>query len=167
MYPSESAQLGYQVTNEQYAFPTVKLTFMYNSPVESLPLIRSSRDTYQFILPIFDDFVDFYEEFHILLLNHAHRVLGHLPIGKGGLTSCHADPRRVLQAALLSNCASVILVHNHPSGKLFPSEADRNLTKRMSEALRLVDIRLNDHVIISRDSYYSFNDQGEPSLHSY
>ncbi|MDP2188550.1 MAG: JAB domain-containing protein [Sphingobacteriaceae bacterium] len=164
MYPSESAQLGYQVTNEQYAFPTVKLSYMYNSPIESLQLIRTSRDIYQLMMPVFDDFVEFYEEFHIILLSHSHRVLGHLPIGKGGLTSCVADPRRVLQAAILSNCSQVILIHNHPSGNLMPSEPDRRLTKRMKEALQLVDINLLDHVILTRSSYYSFADQGESSL---
>ncbi|QYC50744.1 RadC [Microcystis phage Mae-Yong924-2] len=70
----------------------------------------------------------------------------------------------MLQAAILSNASSVVLVHNHPSGKLLPSTADRNLTGNLAQALQLVQIRVLDHLILSRESYYSFADNGEPSL---
>ena len=117
-----------------------------------------------FIFPVFEDFVEHYEEFHIILLNHGMRVLGHCPIGKGGLNSCVADARLVLQAAILSNASAVVLVHNHPSGALVPSNADRNLTRNLSQALQLVNIKVVDHIILTRDSYFSFADFGEPSL---
>lgn len=164
MYPSELAGSDYQVAAQQYAFPTVKLSYTYGGPVDRLPVLRCSREMRDFIAPVFEDFVEHYEEFHIILLNQAMRVLGHCPIGKGGLNSCIADARLVLQAAILSNASSVVLVHNHPSGKLLPSTADRNLTGNLAQALQLVQIRVLDHLILSRESYYSFADNGEPSL---
>lgn len=164
MYPSELAGSNYQVVAQQYAFPTVKLSYTYGGPISDLPVLRDSRAMRNFIFPVFEDFVEHYEEFHIILLNHGMRVLGHCPIGKGGLNSCVADARLVLQAAILSNASAVVLVHNHPSGALVPSNADRNLTRNLSQALQLVNIKVVDHIILTRDSYFSFADFGEPSL---
>mgnify|MGYP002783556673 CR=1 FL=1 len=164
MYPSELAGSNYQVVAQQYAFPTVKLSYTYGGPINDLPVLRDSRAMRNFIFPVFEDFVEHYEEFHIILLNHGMRVLGHCPIGKGGLNSCVADARLVLQAAILSNASAVVLVHNHPSGALVPSNADRNLTRNLSQALQLVNIKVVDHIILTRDSYFSFADFGEPSL---
>lgn len=164
MYPSELVGSDYQVAAQQYAFPTVKLSYTYGAPITEQPLLIHSQLIREFIEPVFDDFMEHYEEFHIILLNHGMRVLGHCPIGRGGLNSCIADARLVLQAAILSNSSLVVLVHNHPSGNLRPSEADRNLTQKLSQALQLVNIKVIDHLILSRDGYYSFADNGEPSL---
>ena len=104
--------------------------------------------------------IEYQEEVKVILLNRANIVLGIYELSKGGISGTVVDIRIILGVALKCNASGIILVHNHPSGKLVPSEPDKAITKRLKEACNLLEIGLLDHLIISRYGYYSFTDEG-------
>ncbi len=101
------------------------------------------------------------EFFSVLFLNAMNGVIAVDVMFSGTLTSCSVYPREVVKAALLHNAASVILCHNHPSGSTKPSESDLLLTRALTQALALIDVRVNDHFIVSGVSTYSFAEHGQ------
>jgi DNA repair protein RadC len=101
-----------------------------------------------------------YENFCILLLNRANKVLRAVKISDGGITGTVVDPRKVFKIALDNNATSIILGHNHPSGQLTPSDADIKLTRKLKEAGEMLDLPVLDHLIIGDGNYYSFADEG-------
>lgn len=123
------------------------------------PQITSSKDAYQLMAPFYSDLN--HEEFWIILLNTANRVIGKHKLSKGGRAGTVVDVKILFEEVLSYKATSVILTHNHPSGNLKPSDQDRVLTKRISEAGKLLDIKILDHLIFSDTSYYSFSDEGE------
>lgn len=125
---------------------------------EKIDTITCARDIYNLMWRNFSDLL--YEEFWIILLNRAHKVLGKVLISKGGQSATVSDPKIIFKTALEYNAASVILTHNHPSGSLKPSTADINLTKKMMAAGRLLDIDVLDHVIFTETGYISLADEG-------
>jgi DNA repair protein RadC len=96
------------------------------------------------------------EECHAMLLNNANKVIDCVKVGSGGYTATTVDIRCVMREALLKRATAMILCHNHPSGSAEPSRQDLELTERVASAAALLDIRLLDHVIISRGAHYSF-----------
>jgi DNA repair protein RadC len=120
--------------------------------------ITSSRDAYDIIKPHLMDLA--HEEFWILLLNRANIVMKKVQISAGGVAGTVADPKIIFKTALENLCSAIILVHNHPSGNLQPSQADRELTRKMKEAGHLLEIPVLDHLIVTDQSYYSFADEG-------
>jgi len=123
--------------------------------------ITCSRDSYDILKHIYsDDKIEYVEEFYVLLLNRANKVLGWMKVSLGGITGTVADPRIIFQAALLSNATSIIISHNHPSGNTNPSSADIELTRKIKAAGAFLDIVLLDHVIVTTEAYYSFADEG-------
>lgn len=100
-----------------------------------------------------------HEEFWILILNRANHVVKEECVSKGGLASTIVDARIICKAAIENNASAIILAHNHPSGQIQPSMEDKNITKRLKEALRLFDISLFDHIIVGDQKYFSFNDE--------
>ena len=101
-----------------------------------------------------------YEEFWILLLNRANKLIGKKQISEGGISGTVVDPKKVFKIALDNHCSSLILGHNHPSGLLFPSDADKLITKKLVEAGKLLEIMVLDHLIIGDNAFYSFADEG-------
>ena len=125
------------------------------------PVITSSQDVYKLLLDNWDkDTIELFEEGKIILLNQANRVLGLYPLSKGGITGTVMDPKLIFTAALKSGACHIILSHNHPSGNLKPSKADEDLTAKIKAAGKLLDITVLDHVIISREGYFSLADEG-------
>jgi len=123
------------------------------------PQIGSSRDMFHLLNPYFLDKTT--EEFYVVFLNQGHRVLGIEGISRGGMTATVVDPRVIFRKALeLNGTSRLILAHNHPSGNLQPSEADRQLTQRILESGKLLEIKLLDHLIVAENRYYSFADEG-------
>jgi DNA repair protein RadC len=120
--------------------------------------ISSSKDAFEYLAPLLSDLS--HEEFWILLLNRANKVMGKHRVGTGGFTGTVADPRIIFKTALEHSAVSLILSHNHPSGNLKPSAEDLNLTKKLKEAGKFLDIPVMDHLIIGESSYYSFADEG-------
>lgn len=93
------------------------------------------------------------------------KIIGHSALFSGGIDSTIADVRIIMQAAILSNCSCLVIAHNHPSGSLMPSNADRNITKQVSQACKIMGIHLVDHIILGAEGgYFSFADNAEPSL---
>ena len=125
------------------------------------PLVQSSSDGYKIALHYWnDDKIELLEEFKVLFLSRANRVMQIFNVSQGGITGTVADPRLILAAAVKIAACSMILVHNHPSGSLRPSRADEELTFKIKEAAKYFDIKVLDHLIISSESYYSFADEG-------
>jgi DNA repair protein RadC len=102
-----------------------------------------------------------YEEFWILMLNKANKILRKHQISEGGISGTVVDPKKVFKICLENHATSIILGHNHPSGLLKPSDADLLITKKLSEAGKLLEINVLDHLIISDTSYFSFADEGK------
>lgn len=100
-----------------------------------------------------------HEEFWILFLNNANYVIQESQISKGGITGTLVDVRLLLREALEVGAVAMILAHNHPSGTLTPSKADRELTKKIQRGAEVMDIKILDHLIITSDDYFSFADQ--------
>ncbi|GAB3171632.1 RadC family protein [Telluribacter humicola] len=120
--------------------------------------ITSSNDAYEEIKPYLLDKP--HEEFWILLLNRANEVLRPVQISTGGVAGTVADPKLIFKHALEHLASSMILFHNHPSGNLTPSQADKDLTRKLKEAGRVLDLPVLDHLIFTDSSYYSFADEG-------
>ncbi len=120
------------------------------------PTIRSSHDVYNLMRQHLERLP--HEEFWVIYLSQAGRVIRETNISRGGLASTVVDPKIIMRGALESYAAAIILVHNHPSGNLKPSPQDDNLTKKITDAAALFDIRVNDHLIITDAGYYSYCD---------
>ena len=101
------------------------------------------------------------EQFYILMINRANKVLGYTLIATGGVSATVVDPKVIFQAALKANASSIICAHNHPSGNNKPSDADIKITDKIKAAGQFLDINLLDHVIMTPDdNFYSFADEG-------
>ena len=126
--------------------------------------ITSVDVAYKILLASWDlDIIELQEEFKILLLNRANEVLGLYPLSKGGITGTVVDQRLIFAVALKCNATGIIMCHNHPSGKLSPSETDITLTKSIGKCADLLEINLLDHLIITKNGYYSFSNEGKLS----
>ncbi len=129
-----------------------------SSEVIKKPTITCSNDAYQQISPYLLDLP--HEEFWILLLSRSNEVIKPVQISQGGVSGTVADPKIIFKVAIENLASSIILVHNHPSGNLNPSQADKELTKKLKEAGKLLDIPVLDHLIFTNTSYFSFADEG-------
>ncbi len=96
------------------------------------------------------------EEFKVLLLNRANYVLGIYNLSKGGVSSTIVDLKLLFGVVLKANASNIVICHNHPSGKLAPSDADIEITNKIKDACKLLDVHFFDHIIISHLGYYSF-----------
>lgn len=125
------------------------------------PKICSSKDAYDIFKQEWDlGKIFFQEEFKMLLLNQKNRVLGIVHLSSGGLDSTIADPKIIFSAALKACASGIILCHSHPSGELYPSIQDYGLTNKLQAGGKLLDLNILDHLIITKDSYYSFAENG-------
>ena len=120
--------------------------------------ISSSNSVFEVLQPILGDLP--HEEFWILYLNNANKIIETFQISKGGITGTLVDVRITLRKALELGAVSLILAHNHPSGNLNPSEADKQLTQKLKTAAESMDIKILDHLIVTEKSYFSFADEG-------
>lgn len=100
------------------------------------------------------------EEFRVLFLDNQHRLLAHDTLFTGSISSTEVHPREIVKSALKHNAAAVVLAHCHPSGHAEPSDADRNITRRIQDALALVEVRVLDHCIVGGMTVYSFAEHG-------
>ncbi|MGA9648876.1 JAB domain-containing protein [Pedobacter sp.] len=147
--------------NSFYQLAEIEISYKPKFKSARRPQIDSSNLAYQIILDNWNqDKIELLEEFKILLLNRRNRVLGIVNISQGGISATIVDVK-VIFAITLKACASnIILYHNHPSGETDPSEADIILTRKILEAGKILDIQLLDHIILCKDNYYSFKDEG-------
>ncbi len=119
--------------------------------------IDSSRSVFELMQPIIGEL--FHEEFWVIYLNSSNKVLMKSFLSKGGITSTSVDLRLILKSALQIGAVGLVLAHNHPSGALRPSGADKNITKKIKKAAEILDIKVVDHLIITENSYFSFADK--------
>lgn len=122
------------------------------------PVIKNSKMAFECFYPQLSDLN--HEQFWIMLLNNANKVIKLEKIGVGGLTGTTADPKKIFKSALESNAISVMLCHNHPSGNIMPSNADKQITNNLIKAGQFLEIKILDHIIIGNDNYFSFADEG-------
>lgn len=121
--------------------------------------IMSSQDAFRRMAPHFTN-LD-HEEFWVLMLNNASHVIREYQAGKGGISATVVDVKLIIREAVSCLASSMILFHNHPSGTMKPSPQDDSLTRKISEAAKLLDIRVNDHIIVNTDfGFYSYHDEG-------
>lgn len=127
---------------------------------ESLGLqkITSSKAVFEIMQPVVGELP--HEEFWVLYLNNSNKVIYKTQISKGGITGTVVDIRIIYKTALEHNATSLVLCHNHPSGVLQASEADKQITRKLKEAGKQLDILVLDHVIVTERSYFSFADEG-------
>lgn len=126
--------------------------------VQELTKITSSKAVFEIMQPIIGELP--HEEFWVLYLNNSNKVIYKSQISKGGITGTVVDTRLVFKTALEHHATSVILSHNHPSGKLQASDADKQITKKLQEAGKHLDILVLDHIIVTEINYFSFADEG-------
>jgi len=119
--------------------------------------IKSSQDVFELLQPIIGELS--HEEFWIIYLNNSNKVLHKEQLSKGGITGTLVDVRLVLKQALENGAVGLVLAHNHPSGTLKPSVADKQITKKLKEAGKALDIVVLDHLIITQKAYFSFADE--------
>lgn len=119
--------------------------------------ITSSQNVFDYLQPIIGELT--HEEFWILYLNNSNHILLKQQLSKGGITGTLVDIRLVLKQALELHAVAIIVAHNHPSGTVKPSEADKNLTQKLKKAAQTLDIKVLDHLIITEKAYFSFADE--------
>lgn len=122
-----------------------------------LDKITSSRSVFDVMQPVLGELP--HEEFWILYLNNSNKVIQKNQLSKGGITGTLVDVRLVLKSALEVGATSLILCHNHPSGTLKPSQADKDITMKLKTAAQSLDIKVLDHLIITEKAYFSFADE--------
>ena len=139
----------------------VGLTYKNRVPKKDRKQVFDSYTAYKILKENFsDDTIDYRETFKVLYMNQGCQVLGCFTISEGGITNTLADVRMILQGALLTNAVAMVLAHNHPSGSTRPSRQDDELTHKIVEAANLMDIKVNDHIILTNEEFYSYCDEG-------
>lgn len=123
--------------------------------------ITSSKSAADYIRQFYGDDIEIFESFFILLLNRQNETIGYAKISQGGVTGTNVDAKIILKYVVDTLASGVIIAHNHPSGGLTPSGQDDNITSKIKSAVTLVDSTLLDHVILTRDNYYSYADNSK------
>lgn len=140
----------------------VELVYKSKVPTHQMPLVQNAAQAYQVLKTAWNEnTIELREEFKVLLLNNAAKVLGiyHAFAGQG--KAVLVDVRLVFTATMKANATGIIIAHNHPSGHLKPSNSDRSLTHKVKFVAELMDIAFVDHLIVSHESFYSMADNGE------
>ena len=142
-----------------YNVSEVKLTCELNNTNKKKVKVSTSAKAYALMLQTWEQ-IEYRETFKILLLDVSKNVLGINTVSMGGISGTTVDVRMILQSALLANASLIVACHNHPSGSIKPSYEDDVVTMSIREAAQIIDIKLIDHLIITKDGYYSYKDAG-------
>ena len=151
------------MTSEIHSIPkeVSEIKVSYSTTNTPKVKITSGDIAFELLLSLWDlDTIELQEEFKVLLLNRANEVLGIYPLSKGGITGTVVDSRLIFAVALKCNATGIILCHNHPSGTLKPSNTDITLTKSIKKCADFLDITLIDHLIITKNGFFSFLNEG-------
>ncbi len=146
----------------KYKVNEIKVSYKERTPSAFWKKIKSSKDAAEMLYSLWDqDTIGLHESFKIVLLNNANKVKGVYQISQGGITGTLVDIRLLFSVILKCLAPAIILVHNHPSGSLRPSGSDREITQKIKQAAKLLDIRVLDHlIIVPNGEYFSFADEG-------
>lgn len=134
-----------------------------NTDWESIKISKSG-DAAKEARKYYHDDLEIYESFFLLLLDQGMNTIGYVKISQGGIAGTIVDTKIVVNYVVETLSQNIILVHNHPSGTLQPSESDRVVTRKLIQALGWFDSKVKDHIILTKDSHYSFADNGECGL---
>ena len=151
------------MVQKQTSFTVAEVQLVYKSKCDITlrPRITKSSECYEILLNNWNpDTIELCEEFKILLLNRANKVLAISTLSKGGTAATVVDPKLLFTTALKLKASSLILAHNHPSGELSPSQADISMTNKLIDGGKMLDLPILDHLIISSKGYYSMGDEG-------
>jgi DNA repair protein RadC len=149
--------------NQQEWYQIQEVELIYKSKVKASlrPVVTSAKQAYDVLWQTWDkNKVELQEQFKVLLINRGGKAVGIYELSTGGVAGTVADPRLIFMAALKANACSIILAHNHPSSNLKPSRADEELTRKIKEAGKFLEINVLDHIIVTEEGYYSFADEG-------
>lgn len=138
-----------------------EVELVYRSVECERDAVRTSVDAAAVLRPYFERQIETRELFYLLMLDRGLRVRSVYHVSSGGVSGTVADPKMIFSAALKCLASVIIVAHNHPSGQLRPSEEDIRLTSKLIKGGQLLDILVYDHVILTKDSYYSFADNGQ------
>lgn len=143
-------------------YPLAEIKVLYESHIQFSQenIITTSHDAEKIFRKAWSDDIEYKESFAALYLNRGNRVLGLHWHSRGGVAGTIVDGKQILGIALKSNASSIILCHNHPSGNRTPSEADKHLTEKLRKACAFMDLKLLDHIILIKDGFLSFVDEG-------
>jgi DNA repair protein RadC len=147
----------------QNNIPEIKISVSFDKNLKKSELIKitSADDAYQVFKRVFNaDTFNWCEEVVMLCVNNSNKVVGFYKVSSGGMTGTVIDVRMIFTTALQCLATGIIIAHNHPSGTLTPSEADKNITKKIKEAGKFLDINIIDHLIITDESFFSFVNEG-------
>lgn len=150
-------------TNEKrlYQVAEIQLTYKSNVKPSLRPKVNGSRDSFNILKESWDESkIEFIEQFKAMFTNRANKVLGILEVSTGGVSGTVADPKVIFAAALKAGASGFIVAHNHPSGNLTASQSDIDLTRKLKEAGKFLEIQLLDHLIMTTEGYFSFADEG-------
>ncbi|MDD2476952.1 MAG: JAB domain-containing protein [Dysgonamonadaceae bacterium] len=136
---------GIRLVKEESEFKRVKIT--------------SSKDAAKYARNFFQEDIEIYESFFMILLNRANNTDAYVKISQGGIAGTVVDLKLIAKYAIDCLASGVIVCHNHPSGTLYPSEQDKLITEKIKNALKLLDIKLLDHIILTKDGHFSFADE--------
>lgn len=122
--------------------------------------ITSSKSASEFIRQFYCDDIGIFESMVLVTLNNDNQTTGFMKISQGGITGTVVDVRIIAKYAIDNLATGIVLAHNHPSGKLHASDADIQITKKVKEAMKLFDVQVLDHIILTETAYLSFQDEG-------
>lgn len=147
--------------DKQWQVSEVELIYKPIVKASQRPKIESSRDCFNLLIASWDqNNIELFEQFKIILLNRANRVLGIVNISSGGTAATIADPKLIFGSALKAAAAAIVLAHNHPSGNLKASQADLDMTRKLKSGGMLLEVAVLDHLIITPTAYTSLSDDG-------
>jgi len=136
-----------------------EITISYKRNNDYKIKIRSSQDASSVARSVIGENIEYKEYFYVIAMNNSNQVLGVKKISSGGITGTMVDIRIIFQTLLKAHGTSFIIFHNHPSGTLVASNADKQITRKIKRASELLDIKLLDHIIVTKESYFSFADE--------
>jgi DNA repair protein RadC len=150
-------------TNMQSLFKVTEVELIYHNKtkVADRPKVVTSRQAHDILKHTWDlNRIELVEQFRIMLLDRRNAVIGLSTVSTGGISGCVVDPKIIFATALKARASGIILAHNHPSGNLTASQADIDLTRKMSLGAKYLEMQVLDHLIVTREGYYSFADEG-------
>lgn len=147
---------------KQKQIPKIEVSFNPSSNGESRMYVKDSKEVASVFLDCWNhDTIELYEEFKVLYLDRKNGIIGIRNLNIGNQDGVIVNVKLLVSIGLLCNCSSVIIAHNHPSGVVDPSINDIELTKKLEKALHLFDLKLIDHIILTKYNYLSFADEGK------
>lgn len=146
---------------DQIPLAEIKLQYHKEVATKDRLKIQDSRQAAEILRALWNsETLELQEQFKILYLNNYNQIIGFYPHSQGAITGTIVDIRLILAGALQCGAVAMIIAHNHPSSNTKPSQSDKDLTEKINQATKVMDIRLLDHIILTKDDFYSFADEG-------